>query len=649
MTLDNADVRQVREQIALLQQSIDHERQHIADILKRKEWANRFRATYQTLTTYDEEAQKAGRQWAALGSNRADINMYDRLAPLYTPATRIDLLKELLAAAREYFNTCQETVIRTSQTRDDLATQSDVAIQRERDAEEILMQRTADIHASFRLEATLSTLEKHLKQNESLLSQAQLKLNEKTHKLDEIRHQEVEARRQLEEANTLVQSLTVHSSMLNLYDLVKDKLAAMQKESSVNARLVERQKNCVRNIELLNQNLRQRELELVDIRRELDAYASKLLLLNQSADTALDVVRAPIVRDTMESQQQLDRFLDLRIQIRALEEQSHLAKMQVNSKVEQITDLHTQVAVEESHRLDIEQSLRENNSELSALYTDLDKIITLSGWFSEWQHNPDSLRSRISTLYHSWEDAKNHQAEISRSISLLRQNLSAAETGVAEARQEESQMRNMRDAVRREIEDHTERLRLTIGTASAHNLSQSLYDDLHQASESRKTILERFYNARKEHAQAKKALEDADRTVQDLQERLRATSASIDLWIENNNKLSDAILQRPVVDEVLAKKVDWVSLRAEMHEAELQKVMSEARMEEAQNAITQLQREAASDHPGLSDEPEALNAAIAQATENLARMEAELHEAQGKLYAHDAALRRIANLHHSSL
>lgn len=644
MVMEDADLRETRERIGLLRQSIAEEQQQIQRIQRRKEWVRRFTDIQQMLDQHQQEAQTASRHWASMGNERNQISLYDRVQPLRPLYDKISATQEFLTKVRNYYNASEQEIIAARTERDRTKDALDVAQQRLTDANEAFSHRLTDINAGYHIEGTIIALEQQLRQQDTLLNQLQLALNDKEQTLRAIRTEEANNIRETEAANTLVKGLSAHSVMLGLYDLVKDKLSAMAKERRFNDKLREEQENIKNEQMLQQQSLRQREAELSRLEQEYDHHRAQLLILNQNCDTTLDIVRAPIARDGDETRRQIDRFLDLRAQIRLTEEQIQVATLQINAKRALIEEIRTESAIVESRRVTLEQSIRESNTEMTSLYTDLDKIITLSGWFSEWQHNPDHLRSRISELYHAWQNARNRHAETSRSTALLRQSLATAEQSVAEARQQEVQQRNVRDGLRRNLEDHKERMRALFGEEKPADVEKGLRQEIAQAQSNVAEAHTALFEAQKHYSNCKARQKTLLALQQEVQEELRMAGAEFDLQLENKNTSDKQLLQRSIVEDIFQSSADWAALRNSLTDAERQQATTAIRLEDTQARLSEIQCEAATNRPGSADTEELLQLQIEEAHKRLQKYQEEFLEASGKLYAHENALRRITNL-----
>ncbi len=644
MVMEDADLRETRERIGLLRQSIAEEQQQIQRIQRRKEWVRRFTDIQQMLDQHQQEAQTASRHWASMGNERNQISLYDRVQPLRPLYDKIGATQEFLTKVRNYYNASEQEIIAARTERDRTKDALDVAQQRLTDANEAFSHRLTDINVGYHIEGTIIALEQQLRQQDTLLNQLQLALNDKEQTLRAIRTEEANNIRETEAANTLVKGLSAHSVMLGLYDLVKDKLSAMAKERRFNDKLREEQENIKNEQMLQQQSLRQREAELSRLEQEYDHHRAQLLILNQNCDTTLDIVRAPIARDGDETRRQIDRFLDLRAQIRLTEEQMQVATLQINAKRALIEEIRTESAIVESRRVTLEQSIRESNTEMTSLYTDLDKIITLSGWFSEWQHNPDHLRSRISELYHAWQNARNRHAETSRSTALLRQSLATAEQSVAEARQQEVQQRNVRDGLRRNLEDHKERMRALFGEEKPADVEKGLRQEIAQAQSNVAEAHTALFEAQKHYSNCKARQKTLLALQQEVQEELRMAGAEFDLQLENKNTSDKQLLQRSIVEDIFQSSADWAALRNSLTDAERQQATTAIRLEDTQARLSEIQCEAATNRPGSADTEELLQLQIEEAHKRLQKYQEEFLEASGKLYAHENALRRITNL-----
>ncbi len=644
LTMEETDLREARERRILLQQSIEDERGRISDIERRREWTLRFDALNTMLLRHQQEAQNASRAWASAGAERTNLELWDRLLPVRPLYERIQTLQDVLTRLRELYNVADADMQRMKTERDAARSAADVARQRLADSKTALSARVSDFKVGYHIEGVINALDKQLKQSESALQQLQLTLNEKERKLQDIRQQEASAIKQTEEANTQVQGLSAHSVMLGMYDLVKDKLSAMGKERQLNEKLHMQQAEAQRQKEMMQMSLRQHEGELTMLQREYDRCRSQLLILNQSCDTVLDVVRAPIIRDEEETRRHLDSFLDMRTKIRRLEEQLQIADLQRQAKREQLEKLATEAAVADSHRLALEQAMRESDTEVGSLYADLDKIITLSGWFTEWQHNPDALRSRISNLYHEWQNSRTRYAESSRNMAQLRSSLSAAEQSLAEARQQEIQQRNMRDGLRRQLEDQREKLRAAFGEKTPEETETTLNEDFHQATALYEAAGKKLDAIQKDYSGSKGRVETLKGLQDKLQEILRNEGARLDLWLHNSNEDGKSMLQRPVMEEVFASQCDWKRLRLQLAELDIRREGCNVRLEGSEREMNEIQRAAGINKPSEEDTPVLLLQKRHEAEQRLEKFQTELREIEGKIYAHDLARRKMDNL-----
>lgn len=644
LTMEETDLREARERRILLQQSIEDERGRISDIERRREWTLRFDALNTMLLRHQQEAQNASRAWASAGAERTNLELWDRLLPVRPLYERIQTLQDVLTRLRELYNVADADMQRMKTERDAARSAADVARQRLADSKTALSARVSDFKVGYHIEGVINALDKQLKQSESALQQLQLTLNEKERKLQDIRQQEASAIKQTEEANTQVQGLSAHSVMLGMYDLVKDKLSAMGKERQLNEKLHMQQAEAQRQKEMMQMSLRQHEGELTMLQREYDRCRSQLLILNQSCDTVLDVVRAPIIRDEEETRRHLDSFLDMRTKIRRLEEQLQIADLQRQAKREQLEKLATEAAVADSHRLALEQAMRESDTEVGSLYADLDKIITLSGWFTEWQHNPDALRSRISNLYHEWQNSRTRYAESSRNMAQLRSSLSAAEQSLAEARQQEIQQRNMRDGLRRQLEDQREKLRAAFGDKTPEETETTLNEDFHQATALYEAAGKKLDAIQKDYSGSKGRVETLKGLQDKLQEILRNEGARLDLWLHNSNEDGKSMLQRPVMEEVFASQCDWKRLRLQLAELDIRREGCNVRLEGSEREMNEIQRAAGINKPSEEDTPVMLLQKRHEAEQRLEKFQTELREIEGKIYAHDLARRKMDSL-----
>ena len=233
----------------------------------------------------------------------------------------------------------------------------------------------------------------------------------------------------------------------------------------------------------------------------------------------------------------------------------------------------------------------------SELYTDLDEMITLSGWFTEWKNNADGLRIRLTNLHHDWQQTCAALDEAERTDAILREEIKGAETNIAEEQRHVVQCRDSRDATREELTRKQEDLRRIMGENTPQKEAEMLQTAISNAREVENATRRQFEEIQgqlhllegKRNNLLKNRLESQQQQQQKQQE--------LDLLILRFNGTHSPV-QFTELDQIFTAKTDWKAMRNRIDQLKEQRVLAQNNLEMAQKALQTLQAEAV--RPSLS-------------------------------------------------
>ncbi|MBF0951434.1 MAG: hypothetical protein HXK22_06620, partial [Alloprevotella tannerae] len=161
-------------------------------------------------------------------------------------------------------------------------------------------------------------------------------------------------------------------------------------------------------------------------------------------------------------------FIDrLTIEVERLENQ-------VRETASRLNALKTERQVRMGSLEDVQARLRKSERTTEALYVDLDEMITLSGWFTEWKHNAENFRRRIVSIYDEWLYTTNKLEEKAQRTFQLGEELKSVEDAEAEANRQLEETVNELSMQRNELADMQEEMRRLVGKDTPAELEERL-------------------------------------------------------------------------------------------------------------------------------------------------------------------------------
>lgn len=342
-----------------------------------------------------------------------------------------------------------------------------------------------------------------------------------------------------------------------------------------------------------------------------------------------------------EARTDLETFNYHQQHINRLNEAINALDSQMSDDHAYLDSLRTQYQIASASAADTERAMQLSDRSCSELYTDLDEMVTLSGWFTEWKNSPDNFRLRLTALYRDWQQTTRELDGCTRSEALLREEVKAAEHNENEARRRAVQAAEARDAAAETLANKRQELVRLFGEGSPEKEEEAL-----------QTALDK---ARAAEAQARAAHDDAAGRLQLLQGTLRNLADSrdaklkefrsrteeLDQWILRYNGTHPPV-QFAELDALFSDRRDWKTLRDRIHGLREAVALAASRLDAARQTLLSLQ--GAPDRPSEQDGE---TRPRLQAEAERLRAEAErLHERLGqislRLMAHEACERKAA-------
>ena len=348
-------------------------------------------------------------------------------------------------------------------------------------------------------------------------------------------------------------------------------------------------------------------------------------------------------RAAAESARELDTFNFHQQHINRLSEEISAVEEKMVNNRSYLEKVETERQIAAAAARDLLQVLSESDRACAELYADLDEMVTLSGWFTEWRNNPDGLRLRLRSLFEDWNRTNARLDTLTRQTELLREELKAAQANVEEAAFHVKARRDSRDAIREALNRKHEEMRHLFGESTPQREAERLQQLIAAARAHEAQVRTDFEQMKGQLQQLEGRHDNLERARLHHQEQLQACQQELDVRILRFNG-SHSPVQFSELDSLFSDGRNWQALRAQLDALRQARLVAENRLEQARQALRELQAE--------TTRPEAFDAAAREALEEarreglaaLAETEAELSVVKSRLLSHAGCVRRAEEL-----
>ena len=344
-------------------------------------------------------------------------------------------------------------------------------------------------------------------------------------------------------------------------------------------------------------------------------------------------------RAAAEAEKELENYNFHQGHINRLNEQISALETQMAEDRDHINDLNTQYRVAAASAEEQEEILTKSDRSCSELYQDLDAMVTLSGWFSEWKNSPDNFRLRLSTLHDDWLNTCKNLDEQQRSCELLREEVKALDNRLNEAKQQYTQAIETKDAMQERLQNKRDEFARLFNDTTPEKEEELLQGEINAAR--RKET-----EARSENELAAGRLRQLQGTQQNLlktrmarQSELSQRMADLDVWMLKFNA-THSPMQFAELEKIFSEHCDWKALRESLDEAKKALTLADTRLQTARESLMAL-RSKPNQPSGQGDESrDALQANAASLSQEIDLQKARVLNLSLCLKQHEDSERR---------
>lgn len=292
---------------------------------------------------------------------------------------------------------------------------------------------------------------------------------------------------------------------------------------------------------------------------------------------------------------------------------------------------------------ELQRKINISDHAYSETYTDLDDMVTLSGWFAAWKSNPDTFRRRLTGLYQDWLATSTALDEAERSAALLAEEIKGAAVQVDEAQRTLTAYRDSRDAIREALSRKQEELTRLFGTATPQEEADALRQRIAEARAAEQKLQADYDRLQGDLKRLEGQRENLEKSRVESLKLLQERQQRLDLMILRFNGTNSPV-QFAELEQLFSDTRDWKSLRVRLDALHKAHLLSQNRLTQARDALLAIKAEPG--RPEAEDETQRIQLAseLKVARETLAEVSDALSVTNSRLLSHDNCVRRAAQL-----
>ncbi len=241
---------------------------------------------------------------------------------------------------------------------------------------------------------------------------------------------------------------------------------------------------------------------------------------------------------------------------------------------------------------ELADTVKSSDKACSELYTDLDSLITLSGWFTTWRENADALRQRLSTMYDDWTRTTSSLDEAERAMSLRQEETKNAEQAVQEEERNLTQCREQLSRTREAISEKQEDLQRLLGGLSPEEKTEQMQQALATERKAEQALRTEYDALQNDLRQLEGNRDTLQQKRMQNQQKLSEAQQQLDVLILRYNG-DHSPVHFEELHRIFTADTPWNDLRQQLNQLQQQYSLAENDLAQARKALQQLQADTA--------------------------------------------------------
>lgn len=336
-------------------------------------------------------------------------------------------------------------------------------------------------------------------------------------------------------------------------------------------------------------------------------------------------------------QEELNVYSTNQESINALNQLIRSLSERVAEETAQVAQIDAQLKIVRAKQHDLKQRIHISDRRLKEIYSDLDLMITDSGWMAKWRNSPEHYAAHLSALYHDWINTSKALDEALQKRDLTENFVSQQDRELQVAQQNINATRERRDATRELMRIKQDELATLFGTRTPEQVDKDLRDIVAEATERQLEAKVHYDNAQTELAEITGSKRKLEEDFQHFTQQYTQQSSQLDLWMHNYNR-DHSPLRFAELERIFTDKRDWNALRRQIADCKEQLTVTQNTRNLAEQNLNKVRQDTMRPDTQQGETRETLSNLLA-ATEQRIKETSERHARYAeKLMLHKKAL-----------
>ena len=340
-------------------------------------------------------------------------------------------------------------------------------------------------------------------------------------------------------------------------------------------------------------------------------------------------------------QEELQTFTSNQENINALNQLIRSLAERVAEETAHTSQLDAQLKIIRSKQHDYKQRINLSDRRLKEIYSDLDLMITDSGWMAKWRANPDHYSAHLSALFHEWIDTSKKLDEALQKRDLITNFVNQQEKELQVAQQSINATRDFRDAARELMRIKQDELTALFGSRTPEQVDEDLRQIVRSVTEQQLETKVRYDNAQNELSEITGSKRKLEEDFLHFTQQYTQQSSQLDYWMHNYNR-DHSPLRFSELERIFTDKRDWNALRRQIAACKEQLTVTQNTRNLAEQHLNQVRQDTMRPDSTQGETRESLTELLTRTEQHVKETTERYGRINDKLKLHQKALHDVA-------
>ncbi len=246
--------------------------------------------------------------------------------------------------------------------------------------------------------------------------------------------------------------------------------------------------------------------------------------------------------------------------------------------------------VEETKIANARDAIDENTRKLTDETTNVDSIITVSNWRTQWEQSYETFDRLLADIKFRWEENNKVVEKEKNNLLVLQQQVDKYDGIVGNLNQEWQNLQRKADIQQQQVDKYKEELRNIFGNSSADAEATRLNEDVARCSKDADVALENYHTAQEKLNSVNGEISSLNSQSEEMDANRRRLQTQLDEDISRFNMGGGSMLQYHDLERYFSNPEDWSALRHKIDNLRSEHEAAVYKMEAAETVVNDLNR-----------------------------------------------------------